>query len=201
MKHTLPCTLLGCALLLAACKKEDAIVGPPPPPQAAVQTMRDVPADTGNTGYFTYISLRDSSIVALADSSTTKWDVAIRSTTIRTNSGTSGPGQGGAIVLRNADFDTLSQAPASGYGIDTSASKPAIRTGSGNGWYLYNPTTNIITPIPGVVLIIKTADGKYAKVQIQSYYRGAPATPSATDRPRFYTIRYFYQPDGSRKLM
>ena len=51
------------------------------------------------------------------------------------------------------------------------------------------------------VLVIRTADGTYAKVRILSYYKGAPETPDvATDEARYYTFEFRHQPDGSRVL-
>jgi hypothetical protein len=186
--------------LLSSCKEQSVIEPDAIVPQASIVTLRNVPADTGAVGVFTFVSLRDSAILASSDSNTMKWDLAFRTTTIRVNCGASGPGQGGAIVLTSSDFDTLSSAPATGYRIDSSTTSLAIPTGSGNGWYNYNPSMNIIIPIPGVVLVIRTGEGKYAKVQIQSYYRNAPTVPTASDKPRCYTFRYYYQSDGSTKL-
>lgn len=198
MKHySFFLTLLA---FFVACEKSS--VNEPPPVTSSIPThlIRDIVADTGSANRFSYYSLRDSVVVTGTDTATNKWDLAFASTTIRTNSGTSGPGVGGAIVLSSTDFDTLSEAPASGFAYDTSASQLAIRTGSDKGWYHYDFATNIITPVAGRVLVVRTGDGKYAKVQIVSYYQGAPSTPTQTDKSRFYTFRYVYQPDGSRKL-
>lgn len=195
--------VLGASLVLFAagsCEKNSVTEPPPAESSLPVHRLNDLPADTASIGAFTYFSLRDSSIVARSDSNTTKWDLAFASTRIRTSSGTSGPGMGGAIVLTSTDFDTLSEAPASGYAYDTTATQTAIRTGSDNGWYHYDFGTNIVTPIPGRVLVIRTADGKYAKIQIISYYKGAPQAPMQTDLSRYYTFKYVYQPNGSRRL-
>jgi hypothetical protein len=60
-----------------------------------------------------------------------------------------------------------------------------------------------LTPIPGRVLVIKTAKGKYAIVEILNYYKGGvtPAVSASDDiklkTQRFYTFRYAYQSDGS----
>jgi len=190
---------LGFVLLAAGCKES---VTEPPPVESTlpIHTITNIPADTGSVAKYTYFSLRDSSIITGSDTATVKWDLAFAATTIRTNSGTSGPGQGGAIVLSGTDFDTVSQAMASGYSVDTSATKLAITTGSDKGWYHYDFATNIITPIAGRVLIIRTADGRYAKMQIVSYYKDAPVTPTQNDISRFYTFRYVFQPDGSTTL-
>ena len=94
--------------------------------------VQDIPADPNRQDVFTYYSLRDSAIVSLADSNSTKWDLAFKSTTVLTNSGSSGPGQGGAIALIATDYDTLSTAPGSGY-VQDQAGLPAI----GRAWYTY----------------------------------------------------------------
>jgi hypothetical protein len=192
-------------IIVAGCKK--SILEPDPvEPQGRVTLVKDLPADTANSGKFTFFSLRDSSVVSNSDSATTKWDLGFRSTTIIINGGASGPGQAGAIVITGTDFDTLSTAPASGYATDSPTTR-AIR-----GWYTYTgnsptPPKHTVIPNPGTVIVLRTADGKYAKLEILSYYKGAPnpipynaTTGTPTAPPRYYTFRYFYQPDGSRRL-
>ncbi len=158
---------------------------------------RDVPADTGRVDAFTYYSLRDSAIVAPADSNSTKWDLAFKSTTILTNGGSSGPGQGGAIVLTATDYDTLSAAPETGY-LQDQTGQPAI----GRTWYTYTGSEGFpphaILMNPGVVLVIRTADGRYAKLKFTSYYKGGATVPSEGAQSRFYNFTYTFQPDGSR---
>ena len=58
----------------------------------------------------------------------------------------------------------------------------------------------IITPIAGVTLVIRTADGKYAKMQIISYYKDAPQLIDPNGQTRMYTFRYVYQPNGTKKF-
>ncbi|MAK01773.1 MAG: hypothetical protein CMC17_04480, partial [Flavobacteriaceae bacterium] len=42
----------------------------------------------------------------------------------------------------------------------------------------------------------RTRDGKFAKVEILSYYLGAPENPDAfADQSRYYTFNYVYQPN------
>lgn len=81
---------------------------------------------------------------------------------------------------------------------------PLLRSGSGKGWYNYDGVTKLISAIPGRVLVVRTATGKYAKVEILNYYKGG-VTPDVTAsdmdkliKQRFYTFRYIYQPDGSK---
>jgi hypothetical protein len=164
-------------------------------------TTKDIPSDTGKKSQFTFFSLKDGKVIDRADSNTTKWDIGFQGTTIITNSGKRGPGVGGAFVLKNVAFDAITSIPAdSTFYTDADLTKPAIPTGSGNGWYNYNSTTLVITPIAGRSIIVRTAEGKYAKMQIVNYYKGAPAVPDSTHISRWYTIKYNYQADGSKNF-
>lgn len=183
-------------IVIAGCKDSGTTEPEPVTPDIKVVEVKDLPA---NGPGLTYFRFSDSTIVTGSDTLTNKWDIAFRKTTIYTNSGTSGKGKGGAVVLTNTDFYELAEAPADGYKTD-STNAPAVPTGSGKGWYNYNSQSHIITPIPGVVLVIRTGDGKYSKVQILSYYKGAPETPSSSSQSGYYTFRYVYQSDGSRKF-
>lgn len=208
--------LLALLFLLPACDSTDNGSGE----ALDVQTAEDIVADpvvsrdpaTGATitsGRFTFYSLRENRVVLnydntnRADSASTKWDIAFRGTTILINGGTSGPGQGGAVVVEDV-FEDVLEAPATINvdGANTACTtRYAICTGSGNGWYTYNPATNIVAPTPGRTLVIRNADGTFAKVRILSYYEGNPATIDPnTDADRHYTFEYIYQPDGSRSF-
>ena len=192
-----------------SCKKEDNPVVVQP---LTATTVKDVPADptsmtstTGQqpvaaTGKFTLFSFKDNKQIANSDSATNKWDIGFRGTTIIVNGGPIRTGQGGAYVHTGTFEETTSVPVSATFAQDQSATQLAITTGSGKGWYNYDQTTNIISSIPGKVFIIRTGDGKYAKMDILSYYQGAPATPAATSVTRYYTFRYVYQPDGSQSL-
>lgn len=188
-------------LVFIACSENDKINNTTSTNTAKIVTVYDLPADTGKKGIFTLFSLKDSSIVENIDSNTTKWDIGFAGTTIITNSGVRGPGNGGAIVLKGIDFNEVKVAPDTGYRIEKSLTELAIPTGSGNGWYLYNPNTHVVSAIPGVVIIIRTAEGKYAKLQIINYWKGNPENIDPYQhKERFYTFRYVYQPDGSKNF-
>ncbi len=205
-------TVVATGVLFASCKKEEV----PAPVTVQTKTVSNLQADTiigiGSTGQpygsgkYTFYSLENNAIIANTDSATTKWDVGFRGTTIITNGGNGGPGAGGAFVYTGT-FGDLSQIPTDSiFRTDNAPTAYAIKTGSGNGWYSYNPTTNLVTPIPGRILVIRTATGKYAKIEIQNYYKGGvtpDATASDTDKlkkQRYYTFRYTYQSDGSKKF-
>ena len=155
-----------------------------------------------NSNRFAFFSLERNEAVAFIDSASSKWDIAIRGTTILTNGGTSGPALGGAFVQRAVSFDTYTTIPTdSTFRTDVNTTPAyAIPLGSSNGWYNYNASTNIISPIPGNIIIVRTATGKYAKLEILSYYKDAPATPTGSDIPRYYSFRFIYQPNGTKSF-
>jgi hypothetical protein len=205
----LPAPLLLLAVApfgLAAC--DDAEPLPTPDPIRS-ETVADLPADPAAgrdslgqpiaLNRFTFFSLRDGEVVlsydddSRADSNSTQWDLGFRGTEIIANGGDEGPGEGGLQIVSGA-FEDVTEAPAEGYAA-------ALPPGSGNGWYNYNPGTFTVTPIPGRVLVVRTADGRYARVRILSYYRGNPdVIDPFTDADRYYTFDYVFQPDGSRSF-
>lgn len=194
---------------LTSCSKSEEVA----PVPLLAQTVSNLVADLvtndpatgrtiGGTNKFTFFSFKDNKIIANSDSATTKWDVGFRGTTIIVNGGAIRVGQGGAYIFTGT-FDELREISASAtFAQDNALTNLAIPTASGMGWYNYNPMTMIISPIPGRVLVIRTADGKFAKMEILSYYKDAPnpSTITLTTPARHYTFRFVYQGDGSKKL-
>ena len=206
---------LGLCIALVACSKEEETIVVPV--SVSTRTVNDLAADTvtglgadgrpQSAGTTTYYSLVDNKIIASTDAASTKWDIAFSSTKILVNSGTSGPGLGGAFVFKGL-FDDLKTIPTdSSFATDNSnAASYAIPLGSGKAWYTYDGLTTLVSPIAGRVLVIRTANGKYAKIEILNYYKGG-VTPAATASDnvkmkdqRYYTFRYSYQPNGSKSF-
>ena len=139
----------------------------------------------------------------LQTESDTEWDIAFRGTSIIVNGGTSlgtndepeRTGDAGVYIYNG----TMAEMVAVNTSLITQDSSEgyAIATGSGNGWYTYTgPPTYLISPTPGKILVFRTRDGKYAKMEILSYYLGAPENPDAfSDPSRYYTFNYVYQPN------
>ncbi len=150
--------VLGVSVTMLACSKDDTAVVVP----VSAITVRDLAADTvtgigvdgrpQSAGTITYYSLVDNKVIAAADAATTKWDVAFTATKVLVNSGTSGPGLGGAFVFKGL-FDDLKTIPTdSTFATDNSnASSFAIPWGSGKGWYTYDGLTTLVNPIAGRV--------------------------------------------------
>jgi hypothetical protein len=199
-------------ILFASCDKDDV----PAPVTVQTKSVNNLQADTiigisstgqpYGSGKYTLYSLETNAVIANTDSATAKWDVGFRGTTIIINGGNSGPGAGGAFVYTGTFLDLKTIPADSTFRVDNAPTSYAIRTGSGNGWYTYNGATQLIAPIPGRILVIRTATGKYAKIEIQNYYKGG-VTPDATasdnvklTTQRYYTFRYTYQSDGSKNF-
>lgn len=205
--------LLIISVSFIGCKEDDA-----PIPVVSI-TISDLAADPG-TGFdpstgqplgltkkFTFFSFETGALVANADSASAKWDLGFNGSTIIVNSATSGPGTTQAQIVTGI-FDELTEAPATGYLSDNDeapiASAPnanlAIPTGSGKGWYTYDGAAMVNRPTAGKIIVVKSSNGRFAKMEILSYYNGAPAAPTSSDVARYYTFRYVYQPNDTRKF-
>ncbi len=223
MKKTITGIFAAGILVFTACKKDNVTTTIDKTndgsfkvfTEGQVTTVQNLIADTiigfASTGQpigankYTFFSIENNTLVPSSDSATSRWDVAFKGTTILTNAGTSGPGAGGAFV-QIGTFDAFTTiSPDSTFKTDASPVY-AITTGSGKGWYNYDGANNLITPLPGRVLVIRTASGKYAKLEITNYYKkGVTPSASASDAEklssqRHYGFRYTYQPNGTRNF-
>ncbi|QGY47600.1 hypothetical protein GM418_29205 [Maribellus comscasis] len=133
----------------------------------------------------------------------TDWDLAFHRNDVRTNSGVSGIGQGGMLEATETDFEEVLVAPASGYTVDDSIqialtpAMPPVYTGStGNSvcddWASYDHDEHAWI-FAEKVFIVKTADGKYAKIWLKSFL-------DDEDNSGRITMEYAYQSDGSTSL-
>jgi heme-binding HmuY-like protein len=100
-------------------------------------------------------------------------------------------GPGAAIRdLGETAFDDIRVVPADGYVANESRGEP--RNPAIASWYQYGFFTHVLSPKPRV-WAVRTADARYAKMQIVGYY-----CPGA--RPGCLTFRYVYQGDGSTQV-
>jgi hypothetical protein len=215
IRSVIPIALLGvCAFSFVGCSDDDPEVTP-----VVSTTFSNLAADPGTgfdpasgqpigtTAKFTFFSFDTGEIVANADSATDAWDLGFRATTIIVNNTTSGPGNA-QVQIMDGIFDELAEAPEAGYLTDNDPSpiggapnaNLAIPTGSGLGWYTYDGGAMVNRPTAGKIIMVKTSAGHYAKMEILSYYKDAPANPVNTDIPRYYTFRYVYQPEDTRSF-
>lgn len=128
----------------------------------------------------TYITLAGARVdVTDKDApASTDWDLALKRTTIFTNSGDAGPGKGGGAMVNKA-FDAVTAAVADGVTIAPEAffdadcnpqkDENADPQTSFTGWYAYDEATHIPTPAPSKTVVVKSAAGVRYKVGITSY--------------------------------
>lgn len=194
--------LISFAILGTSCDDDDVKPNVVPLTSSEVADL-----DATSTSKYALFSFSDGKVVANTDSASAKWDIGFRGTTIILNGGVSGPGAASGQIVSGI-FDEIVEAPASGYTQDSDAAKAILGSG---GWYTYTATASVpnhaILPNAGKVLVLKTASGKYVKVEITSYYLGSPSTATAefadlATRPasRYYSFRYLYQADGTSNL-
>lgn len=136
--------------------------------------------------------------------SETDWDIAFRGLRTVVNGGAptgsnDEPVRNGnaAASIQTGIFDEIISADGLDFTQDAEGAF-AIVAGSGNSWYDYNGMTQVVSAIPGRVLVFKTHDGKYAKVEILSYYKDAPSeitSEIAQNDFRYYTFKYVYNPN------
>ena len=152
-----------------------------------------------------YFSFESGDTLKVADPlNSVAWDLAFKGTNLRTNSGKSGIGQGGAYytnMQNQSDFSSLASVPNiaqfttddtmkvivfMGYALDTVNSVLY-------SWYNYDHTLHQIVPSNNIY-IVKTATGKYAKLWLKNYYRDSDLAMG------YIKFTYCYQPDGSTNL-
>jgi HmuY protein len=118
------------------------------------------------------------------------WDLGVRRFHLIANGGAGFPGSGGIADLGTVDFHAVTEAPDTGY-IETRAARDTVNAAIDH-WYRYSWISHILEPA-GHVYVVRTADGRYAKVRILSYYcTGA--------RPGCLTFEYVYQGSGGRSF-
>jgi len=103
------------------------------------------------------------------------WDLGFSRTKIITNSGATNPlGKAGVINLGPVDFESIKEAPKSGY-IEDNISFGNLVNKEFVGWYNYRTRTHNIES-KNNVYIIKRADKGFMKMRILNYYCGKKDT-------------------------
>lgn len=149
-----------------------------------------------------YFSFDTEDTFRLADSyNSANWDIGFQRYHLCTNSGSSGMGQGGAADMGKVGFESVTQAPASGYTVDDSLE--ILRMGGSinisanhllETWGALDTTSMPPVFVPSdKIFVVRTADGKYAKVWLKSYYKNDGSSAHIT-------MKYKYQADGSTNL-
>ena len=195
----MPAALVGIVVVLAVAlvtmsfgrPAVEAHVPTPPNPAEAGETLVgpiDYTVDATSTGEWQFFDFSRGSVVV--NPGPGDWDLAFRRFHIIANGGPGFSGDGGIIRLEETDFDAVSELPDAAY-VETTVRRDSVNAAI-ERWYAYGWTSHLLTPHP-VVYAVRTADGRYAKVQLLGYY-----CPGA--QPGCLTFRYVYQGAGGRAL-
>ena len=203
-------------LSLTSCdKKNDA---PEPLSDAVKEYTQSRATDvSGEWVYFSFATGKEVDGVTEANyKENMDWDIAFNTFFLRTNSGKSGKGKGGAIMTDKTDLAALTEAPKDGYHVDEDyellgyagrvirkkstanielsgtakiqLEPTEIKLGRAISFYGAPPT--YVYKASDNIFVIRTAEGKYAKVKFIGY-------KNAEGKSGYITFQYVYQPNGS----
>ena len=129
--------------------------------------------------------------------SATDWDIAFRGTSIIINGGMSSGTTDEPDRTGNAAAYFANSTLAGVTSVNTSLlEQDSVNGAVLSDWYTYSgPPTHAINPTAGKIIVLRTRDGKYAKIEILSYYQDGQ--PNAEyNNYRYYTFNYVYQPNN-----
>lgn len=135
--------------------------------------------DASDPERWVHVSLSNEGVVEVANPAEDDgWDIALSRTMIRTNSGASGAGLGGARIAEVA-YEDLAETGTVGFAVDEPLPPPGP-PGSGEDiarnpaldqWFDYNPSTHTLSPADRA-FAVRTADGSYAKLRVIAWEDG-----------------------------
>jgi len=170
-----------------------------------------------------YYSLEQNKAITPDYRLTARWDISfagiyrsfINCNNSSNGDGIGGPGKGGIFLVKKK-FEDVVDIPSDAefrrgekpYGTDDSGA-----FGEGLGWYLYDfggdikgggaeNKKHVCYPIEEHTLIVRTANGNYAKIKIQSIYKDLldPKDWYKTSPTPFFTFQYVLAKAGSTKF-
>ena len=165
--------VIGYALAASFARPTVTTFEPTPPPSPGV--ARDtagagtVTVDASDEREWRYFDIERGGVVAFPD--TSGWDVAFRRHTFIVAAG--------AHDLGEVPWESVTRAPAGDYVATPRArdvADPALKR-----WYDYRMLTHVLAAKANVY-VVKTAEGRYAKLQILSYYCPGPRAGCPTVR-------------------
>lgn len=183
--------------IFAGCSKDE---NPQP-----IQSQTFEVNSSGSTTW-KYFSFSKNDTVTIADPvNSLEWDIAFQRYRIRTNGGKSGNGAGSAAnsyLKGQSGFDALKVVPDTTTFTEDDSIEIAVQQGYATyvvnpelyTWFSIELATQGTQIVPSdYIYVIKTAEGKYAKIWLKSYY-------SSENVSGHVTFQYKYQPDGSKTL-
>jgi hypothetical protein len=119
------------------------------------------------------------------------WDLAVRRHRFIVNGGEGFGGTAG-VVRTDQPFAAVTEAPANGYAASRVTPNGDSMNAALDRWYTYGFFSHLLEPGPAT-FVLRTADRRYAKLRILSYYCPGPEAGCMT-------IEYVYQGDGGRRF-
>jgi len=140
------------------------------------------------------------------------WDLAftgpynselfLNNANMRYNPGYQGEAEHTAVVLLRQAYETLDEAPSDAEFERSEVNKIGWASSEASqGWFRYSLATHIMQGLPNRCYALRLPDGRFAKLQMISAYKGNPDAVTNMNWPApYFTFRYYVQQDGSRKL-
>ena len=194
-------------LLLVGCNSETvshddptASTYQPTPPQPQGVGARLVgpvvyTIDARSRDIWMYFDFARGSVVPVQDLTTEAWDLMFQRYVIKTNGGETNPtGQGALLSVKERDFAAVTTVPDKAEFVTDvhPKNRPTSYNPVMEKWFNYSYLANVLVP-KSLVYLVRTHDGKYAKMRILSYY-------CANKSAGCLTFEYVYQGDGSPRL-
>ena len=203
--YTRLCIGIFTLLWLASCRYE----GPrdPASPEAStfkptVPHLQDVgerlvgpityTVDARSKELWMYFDFSQGSVVAIQNPKLDAWDLAIRRHVIRTNGGDTSPaGKSALVAVEGKNLAAVTEVPKDAAFIADIKTKQRLNSHNPviHKWYHYSYAANVLAP-KSLIYLVRTQDGKYAKMRIISYY-------CEGERAGCLTFEYVYQGNGS----
>ncbi|MDH5764310.1 MAG: HmuY family protein [Nitrospinota bacterium] len=149
--------------------------------------------DATNEEEWTYFDFSRGQQVKIHDPSSLEWDLAFRRGKIITNGGATNKfGQSGLMDLGEVSFEAVENVPFRDF-IQDKATSTETENPVLVQWYKYNFITHKLTARKNIY-VVRTADGKYAKIQFMSFY-------CADKQPGCIQMKYVYQNEGTKSFL
>lgn len=160
----------------------------PAPADSADPRPRVFTVDAAEEDDWVFFSFEQGGVVP--DPGPVGWDLGFRRFHIIANGGVGFAGSGGVADLGVVAFDSVTTVPDGGY-VATRAARDSTNDAIAH-WYRYGFTSHMLSP-GRRIYAVRTADGRYAKLEVLGYYCPGPVAGCVT-------IRYAYQPRGGRNV-
>jgi hypothetical protein len=149
--------------------------------------------DATNEEEWTYFDFSRGKQVKIHDISSLEWDLAFRRGKIISNGGATNKfGKAGLISLGEVSFDAVESVPLKDF-IQDEATRTQTENPALLQWYKYNYISHKLTARENVY-VMRTSDGKYAKIQFLSFY-------CADKQPGCIQMKYAYQDEGTKSFL